>query len=131
MRKKWAFGACFLTFLMLPTVSGQLFPAGLNSQKPAQKVPVAIIVRPDNLNVLEAHIWVKAGTNARDLMMRLFQIKFADRGRRFVTAIAGFQANSRKREFWSLKVDSTVSNVGIAEIIINEPSTIEWQKKFY
>jgi len=124
-----------LTIRMLATVliclSETALPAKpLKSQAPAT-YPVRIRVIADSLNQLQATVQVQAGTNARDLLKRLFHVEFADLGEKFVKGIAGFVANGRKKEYWALEIDGEYSKKGIAEITIHAPVQIVWTKRTY
>jgi len=107
---------------------------GLTGEKPVSEnteVLVHLEIIPDSVNVIKATLRVKKGTPARDLMNRLFQMDYADWRKTFVTGIAGFHADGRRRQFWALSVDGKPSQVGIAEITINQPVHIRWQIQTY
>ncbi|MFQ5632440.1 MAG: DUF4430 domain-containing protein [bacterium] len=74
---------------------------------------------------------VEAGANARDLMEKLFQIDYADRGKKFIKGIAGFQTRRFKREYWALEVDGEYSKLGIAEIVLQRNTKIVWRLASY
>lgn len=94
-------------------------------------IRIHIAVVADSLNVLRADVHVAPGTNARDLMVRLFQVEFADRGRKFVKSIAGFPARALRREYWALEVNGEYAKAGIAELELTGAATIVWHRKQY
>lgn len=94
-------------------------------------VAVVVEIVADSANHLEARLQVPAGTNGRDLMDRIFKIEYAGFSRRFVTAIAGFKADSRQRQFWKLEIDDKTAMVGIAEVIIQKPMRLRWSLATY
>ncbi|MDQ7054283.1 MAG: DUF4430 domain-containing protein [candidate division KSB1 bacterium] len=96
-----------------------------------QMVPIQIEIVADSVNVIRASVTVKPGTPARELMNRLFQMKYADWRQSFVTGIAGFEASKRKRQYWALSIDGEYAKVGIAAIKITEPMRIRWILKTY
>ncbi len=109
------------------------YPVQAGSKKPAtpSTVHVAIEIVPDSLNTIRADLQVEVGTPARKLMNRLFQMKYADWRKAFVTGIAGFEADGRRRQFWALSINGEPSKVGIAEIVIHAPMRIRWEIKTY
>ena len=92
----------------------------------AQGLAIEIEIVADSANSLGAHVQVAAGTNARDLMERLFKMEYLDSGRKFVVGIAGFKTPPREHKFWKLEVDGTASQVGIAEILIQRSMRLRW-----
>jgi hypothetical protein len=70
-----------------------------------QSVAVEIEIVADSANALRARLQVAAGTRARDLMERLFQLEYVDSSRRFVVSIAGFKAPPREQKFWKLEIE--------------------------
>jgi hypothetical protein len=74
---------------------------------------------------------VETDTNARDLIEKLFQVEYADRGKKFIKGIAGFRTRRFKREYWSLEVNGEYSEVGIAEMVLQENSRIVWRLTKY
>ena len=96
-----------------------------------QKIRVDIEIIADSLNTMTASVVVELGTNARNLMEKLFQISYADRGKKFIDGIAGFQASRAQRQFWSLEIDGVFSKVGIAEITLQKKTRIVWRLTTY
>ena len=115
-------------FLLMLTLQ----PAGKTRPVEAERmVPVQIEIVADSANVIRANVTVKQDTPARELMNRLFQVKYADWRKSFVSAIAGFAANKRKRQYWALSINGEYAKVGIAEVRIKGPMTIRWDLKTY
>jgi hypothetical protein len=120
----------FIVFILFCSLAW----SGKNSNVAAtqnKEVAVTIRIVADSLNTIEASIIVAPGTNARDLMERLFQVDYADHGRKFIKALAGFETRRFKREYWSLEIDGAYSEVGIAEIVLNKETQIVWKMKAY
>ena len=97
----------------------------------AQDLAVEIEVVADSSNFLRAHVRVPEGTNARDLMERLFKMDYLDAGRKFVVGVAGFKVPPREKKFWRLEVEGVASPVGIAEIVIKRPARMRWVMTSY
>ena len=96
-----------------------------------QEVSVSIEIAADSVNTVHARVRVPAGTNARDLMAKIFNVGFADAGRKFVKSIAGFEAQARNKEYWSLEIDGKYAMVGIADIQIDREMKLKWMLKKY
>src|SRR5262245_24626075 len=112
-------------FALLLFVCNSSLPSSKSSAV-AQGVAIEIEIVADSSNSLGARVQVAEGTNARDLMEKLFKMEYLDSGRKFVVAIAGFKAPPREQKFWKLEVDGTGSQVGIAEILIRRPMRLRW-----
>ena len=97
----------------------------------AESVAVEIEIVADSANSLSARVQVAAGTKARELMEKLFNVEYLDSGRKFVVGIAGFKAPPREQKFWKLEVDGTASQVGIAEIVITRSTRLRWVKTVF
>ncbi len=109
-----------------------LQPAGKTVPVEVERlIPVQIEIVADSANVIRANVTVKPDTPARELMNRLFQVKYIDWRKSFVTAIAGFEANKHKRQYWALSIDGEYAKVGIAWIKITAPMRIRWVLKTY
>lgn len=98
----------------------------LRAQSTNHRIRVQIHIVADSSNFLQADVQVPAGTSARDLMDRLFQMVYVDFARKFVRGIAGFTAPPREKKFWRLEIDGKDSEVGIADIKINKAMQIRW-----
>ena len=105
--------------------------AHLQNRQEVPPVPVQIEVVADSLNVIHAKVMVEPNTPAREVMGRLFQMKYASWRKAFVVGIAGFEADKRKRQYWALSINGDYANVGIAEIRIKKATTIRWELKQY
>ena len=92
----------------------------------ALDVAVEIEIVADSSNTLRAQVRVPAGTNARDLMDKLFQMEYLDSSRKFVLGIAGYQARPREKKFWKLEVGGVASQVGVAEISLTGATRLRW-----
>ena len=121
-----------LSFFILLFPLAQVFAkAPLPHLEKGEKLTVTIEIIADSLNTIKASVEVEAGTNARDLMEQLFQIGYVDHGKKFITAIAGFETRRLQREYWALEINGNYSKTGIAEIVLQEKTKIVWRMKKY
>ncbi len=126
-------------FMALLAIASLLFVACSGSEDAEQdllagsapKVNVSVSVIADSLNQLSATHQVAKNANARDFLKQVFQMQFADAQEKFVTGIAGWQADKDRREFWSLEVNGAPSQVGISEVKIEKQTEIVWRLKRY
>ena len=117
--KKW-YASCAVVLL---AGLAALQPAGVQA---SEKVVVIVEVVADSNNHINAQFEVQKGTNAREVMERLFKMEYQDVTRRFVTGIAGFQATSREKKFWKLEIEGEASPVGIADVKIERNLRLRW-----
>lgn len=121
------FALMIITVLLTgSSARGQSDPRAAQSAA-TPKVRVQIQIVADSSNSLQANLAVPVGTPARDLMDQLFKMNYVDFRHRFVSGIAGFVIAPREKKFWQLEVDGKASEVGIAEIKINQPMQIRWR----
>ncbi|MFQ5632184.1 MAG: DUF4430 domain-containing protein [bacterium] len=105
--------------------------SGFSKKANENKITVTIEIIADSSNTITASVTAEPGTNARDLLEKLFQIDYADRGKKFINGIAGFQTRRFKREYWALEVNGEYSKIGIAEIVLQKSTKIVWRMKSY
>lgn len=125
-------GFLLLAVAILAVLDGATLTGAVTKiPKMPDKRQVSIEVIADSANTLSASVMVEPGTNARDLMEKLFQMEYADSGRKFVKSIAGFGPRRFKREYWSLEIDGDYAQVGIAEIRVEKSMKLVWRLVAY
>lgn len=129
MKRSLLFG-CLLIMLFFGKAVGAASGLVLASLQES-KVAVSITIIADSVNTLSASVMVEPGTNARDLMEKLFQVEYADRGKKFVKGIAGFGPRLGQRAYWALEIDGAYAQVGIAEATIDKRTKLLWRLTAY
>ncbi len=97
----------------------------------SQGLAVEIEVVADSSNFLRAQVRAPEGTNARDLMEKLFTMDYLDADRKFVVGIAGFKVLPHEKKFWKLEVEGVASQVGVAEIVVTRATRLRWVMASY
>jgi len=130
MRKK-STGLQIYLFVLFLSFQGCTSPDSQPAKSTKQTAAIQFEIIVDDTNSIQALIQAMAGENARDVMKRLFSVEFAGSDEKFITSIAGFKADTNRKEYWGLQVNGETSMVGIAEIIIQDGMHLRWEKKKY
>ena len=131
MKKIYFYGA--IPFFMLILLQSNL-TSSLSStyqDKLLETVKVQIEIIPDEKNTISAQLAVPVKTNARNLMEKTFQVGYAGWGKKFITSIAGFEADRKKKQYWALEIGGEYAKKGISEITIDKPLKIVWKLTDY
>ncbi len=94
-------------------------------------IPLEITIFADSTHSMHLQTTVKKGTSLQKVMQATVQVGYGGSAQKFVTSLIGVKADSRKRQFWFLEIDNQASQVGLAQIMIENKMQVRWRLKNY
>jgi len=113
---------------------GEVGPAATTHKEQIKKIKASITINPgESSQVLASQdVEIEEGKTALDFTRQVTTVETKGEGQNaFVTGIGGRTANTAKKEFWEMLVNSKPAEVGAGSYKIKDGDKIEWRITTY